>query len=442
MAEMSSVVQKSPPPRPRAGRRARQYALAGALFGAVFPIVATIVSLSSSGTPWSVSHIAAAHRGEVLLWIIDSAPLWLGLFAGIAGAREDALEAGNRRLMHRERDLAAIQATLEQRVEERTRAVMDRSLQMRSAVQAAKAIAQVRTHEELPREAAQALAQVLEGFAVDLYMLDETAETAVLAASSDIAPDTATGPSRAAVVGDSSLVGQVTARGQSVSSEPQQALKEIGLPLFARGRLLGALRFHATAPGASMPADIEVLQLLADQLASTLESSRLFEESRAVVDRLQALTSERTLSGWQEQLASESVAYQYTRAGVQPINHVSAGDDPLNLQVPLELRGQSIGRVVLKRSSEQRWSQAEREFAQKVASQVALAVENVRLIDETRRTALQQQTMSEFSARLSESVNIQSLLQTAVRELAALPDVADASVFLNPLTRGPDETAS
>ncbi len=71
-------------------------------------------------------------------------------------------------------------------------------------------------------------------------------------------------------------------------------------------------------------------------------------------------------------------------------------------------------------------------LAQKTAAQVALALENIRLLEETRERARQEQMLSEFSARLGQSVDLDSLLQTAVRELAALPEVADASIFLNP----------
>jgi hypothetical protein len=54
------------------------------------------------------------------------------------------------------------------------------------------------------------------------------------------------------------------------------------------------------------------------------------------------------------------------------------------------------------------------------------------LLEDTRQRALHEQRLSELSARLGESVDLDSLLQTAVRELAALPDVADATIVLNP----------
>ncbi|HEX2697302.1 MAG TPA: hypothetical protein VHM28_06295, partial [Anaerolineales bacterium] len=62
--------------------------------------------------------------------------------------------------------------------------------------------------------------------------------------------------------------------------------------------------------------------------------------------------------------------------------------------------------------------------------QVALALENSRLLDETRQRAIQEQTVNEISGRFSRSLDIDALLQTAARELGALPEVAEVSVFV------------
>jgi sigma-B regulation protein RsbU (phosphoserine phosphatase) len=102
------------------------------------------------------------------------------------------------------------------------------------------------------------------------------------------------------------------------------------------------------------------------------------------------------------------------------------------LRVPLELRGQEIGSISVKRSSAAPWSEPEHHLMEKLASQVALAVENARLIEETRQRAAQEKMVSEVSARFSRSLDVEALLQAAVREFAALPDVAEATVVLKP----------
>jgi GAF domain-containing protein len=98
--------------------------------------------------------------------------------------------------------------------------------------------------------------------------------------------------------------------------------------------------------------------------------------------------------------------------------------------------------MTLARGDAEGWTDADRDLAEKAAIQVALALENMRLLEETRNRAAQEQRLSEFSARLGQSVDLDTLLQTAVRELATLPEVAEASVYLNPAASAPVKGSS
>lgn len=74
---------------------ADKYTLFGTLFGLCFPI-GSIAFLYATGelhyTPGLIGILRAAHRNP-LLYVIDTAPLFLGLFARIAGIRQDGLQA-------------------------------------------------------------------------------------------------------------------------------------------------------------------------------------------------------------------------------------------------------------------------------------------------------------------------------------------------------------
>jgi len=67
----------------------RWYALWGALLGALFPVAATLLqaALDASGSGYW-SRVVAAQRTP-LLWFVDTAPLFLGLLASVAGRRAD-----------------------------------------------------------------------------------------------------------------------------------------------------------------------------------------------------------------------------------------------------------------------------------------------------------------------------------------------------------------
>jgi len=413
-------------------RNTRRYALYGALFGLAFPVLAIAVSLAYGRLPWSLSNIAALHAQQPMMWIIDTAPIFLGAFAALAGLRQDEVVAERSEVAQRAQELGEIRHTLEQRVDERTQELEERDRQMRSAVQATRQMSQIRDTTELAATAVQLMAQSLKDFSVDLYLLDERRSEAILVASSQTEPPPDASAGGAVKVGDPGIVGQVAASGESGRVSTSATGPELALPLLARGRPLGVLHFRALHSTARLPADTELLQLIADQLASAFETARLFDESSHALQQLEAVSAQTTQSAWQDQAAHPRLAFEYSRSGIRPARPASATVDPGSLRIPVELRGQKIGTIALTRRGAEGWTDADRDLAQKTADQVALALENVRLLEETRERALQEQMLSEFSARLGKAVDLDSLLQTAVRELATLPEVADASIYLNP----------
>lgn len=78
-------------------------------------------------------------------------------------------------------------------------------------------------------------------------------------------------------------------------------------------------------------------------------------------------------------------------------------------------------------------------MAERVASQVALAMENARLLDESQRRAMREQKVNEFSNRFSRSLDVDALLQKAVRELHSLPQVSEVAVLISPEKESGDQ---
>lgn len=70
---------------------ANRFTLYGALFGLMFPIIATLIEAIQIGGV-SITNMLIVQTSDPLLWIIDSAPLFLGLFARFAGWRQDQLK--------------------------------------------------------------------------------------------------------------------------------------------------------------------------------------------------------------------------------------------------------------------------------------------------------------------------------------------------------------
>src|SRR5512135_2602141 len=75
---------------------ARVYAVYGSLFGLCFPVVGTLIQAASYPDAFGLSGAGMwrAFRQSPLLWIIFTAPIFLGAFAAMAGRRQDQLMAG------------------------------------------------------------------------------------------------------------------------------------------------------------------------------------------------------------------------------------------------------------------------------------------------------------------------------------------------------------
>jgi GAF domain-containing protein len=417
------------------GRAARQYALAGALFGVAFPVLATGIRVAQAGASFGLAAIAQAQGTDPLLWIIDTAPLFLGLLAMFAGMRQDAATARNIDLFAREQELRNIQATLESRVSERTRDIEDRGSELRDAMLLTRKLSALGDARTLLAAAAPDLAATYRGYQVDFYLVDEQANTGALAASSSPVQETGQGSFR---VGDRSPQGRAAEDRHSVVVRPGDGeTTEMALPLIVRERVLGVLSLTAL-PGALIrrPPRPELLQVLADQIAAIVDNAQLLEQTRAALDQLQSLAGQNTERAWGDFASEHHVAYEYTPGSVRRIEESNPGAGPEWMQVPLTVRGQPVGKLAMRRDPSILWTQGERELAREVATQVGSALENVRLLIDAEERARRQQKMAELSSRLGTTVDVDTLLQTAAQEIAGLPGVSQATVVLAPGEQG------
>jgi GAF domain-containing protein len=174
-----------------------------------------------------------------------------------------------------------------------------------------------------------------------------------------------------------------------------------------------------------------VLQTLADLVAISIDNVRLINETQNLVNQLEVNTSIQTHETWTKFTSRHKPAYQYTPAGVRPLFANNKQDNQDGLRVPLMLHGQNIGNIILKRKgATNTWSERERILVDKVANQVALALENSRLVDETQKNAMRDQVIANISARVRETLDIESVLRTATTELRRVFDLKEAEISI------------
>jgi diguanylate cyclase (GGDEF)-like protein len=77
-----------------------RYTLLGALFGCLFPLGALLLLALASPAPaiGALAWLRQAHATNPLLWVIETAPFFLGVFARFAGVRQARLQRLNEEL--------------------------------------------------------------------------------------------------------------------------------------------------------------------------------------------------------------------------------------------------------------------------------------------------------------------------------------------------------
>ncbi len=127
-------------------------------------------------------------------------------------------------------------------------------------------------------------------------------------------------------------------------------------------------------------------------------------------------------------------------AMAQAVEHQDVTAEGDELAFPITLRGEVIGAVGARRDGGD-WSEGDRALAAAISDQLAQTIESLRLLDETQRRAAREQLVGEITGRVRESLDVDAVLQNAVREMRAALDLAEAEVRIMPSAVG-DSTAS
>jgi GAF domain-containing protein/HAMP domain-containing protein len=358
---------------------------------------------------------------------------------------------------------------LEQRVADRTHDLERRSAELETAAHVAREAAGIRDVGQLLRETVRLISDRFGFYHAGIFLLDEAGEYAVLRAASSKGGQRMLARGHRLRVGEVGIVGNVAELGQprvalDVGADAvffdnpdlPETRSEMALPLRVREQVIGVVDVQSEEAAAFSDEDVAVLQTVADQVALAIENARLLTESSRTLRELETLYGRRVREAWRQREADRPAAYLYDRVEVAPASSAQAMDidvlprgrrpvvhrdeDGHRLAAPIRLRGETLGLIVLRREPElEPWSPEEVALVQEVSTQIALALENARLLEETQGRAEREQTLGQIATRLSRSLDVDTLLQAAVRELGQLLEMDEVSVHLGaPPGNGPD----
>lgn len=221
---------------------------------------------------------------------------------------------------------------------------------------------------------------------------------------------------------------------------------EMALPLQVGNTIIGVLDVQSTEPNAFDQDDISILTTLADQVTVAIQNAKLFRETQTALAESQALFGEFVQHAWKSASKSDQVAgYRFTGAAPTPLTSrmntpeirtalekgetVTASKRKENtLAVPVKLRGEVIAVLNVNTPLEREWDPDEVDIIEAAAERLALALENATLLEDSRRRAARERTISEMSAKIVSSTEMDAILRTAVEELGR--QISGAQVFL------------
>ena len=305
---------------------------------------------------------------------------------------------------------------LEERVAERTRS-------LQAAAEVSRAATQVRDPDELLRQVVDLVQERFGLYYVGLFLVDEARQWAVLRAGTGEAGQTMIAQGHRLAVAGESMIGRCVAGDQArialdVGHEPvrfenpllPETRSEMALPLHSRGQVIGAMTVQSIVEAAFDEADIAVMQTMADQVAIAIDNARLFVETQAALEDMEAVHRRYLREAWAGYLPTAGATHYET--GPLPAGEIRT------LAAPIQMRGEEIGRLEVQDDSGTRqWTAEEMALVQAVTNRLALAAENLRLLDETQRRAAQERLVGEVTARMRQTLDVNAVLDTAVDEI-------------------------
>jgi GAF domain-containing protein len=366
---------------------------------------------------------------------------------------------------------------LEQKVEERTRELENsrdvlaaqtvelekRSRYMEATADVAREASSVLELEKLLPRIATLISERFELFRIGIFLLDASSEIAVLRAISGQSEElqALVENLRIPVDGDG-LVARVIRTGQpniteDVNQEPNylyveevdDARSELTLPLQARGEILGAMSIQSPEVEAFSQEDVAVMQTLADQVALAISNAQLFQRAQESLEAERRAYGDLSRQAWREYLQTRSkMAFLRDERGLSAIDAwidpeveqvLATGktskseDGATKIGVPIRVRGQVIGAIDAHKSEDGgEWTEEQVALLETLADQISEALEAARLYQDAQERAAREQLTGEITARMRETLDIDRVLQTAIREIGERLDISEVEVRMGP----------
>ncbi|MEA5078674.1 MAG: GAF domain-containing protein [Anaerolineaceae bacterium] len=341
-----------------------------------------------------------------------------------------------------------------------------------------------------------------------IFLIDPLGKFAVLRESTGDAGAQLKARAHKLAVGSASIVGQATGKGEpvvigDVTKEANyyanpllpETRSELAIPMKIGDAILGALDVQSTKYNAFSLDDINILQVLADQVAVAVQNAELFTNTIETLSRhrllhritdvnVQANTVEDAIRAAIETLHSslpdERVAYLSNVDNSALLVQASAGypssdigaskyqfgqgligkaaqtrkpvmvpevqadpafypisvDSNSVMAIPVSFSDRLIGVINVESTQIAHFDDNDVDFVTTLANNLASIISNIELVDQVRSQVERQQKLFEITDKIRRSVDIETIMKTSVTEIASAMNIRKASIEINPRFQG------
>ena len=335
-----------------------------------------------------------------------------------------------------------------------------------------------------------------------VFLIDALGEYAVLReAAGEIGAEMLKIGHRLAV-GSKSLVGQATSQGvpvviEDVTRDPNyypnpllpETRAEMVVPFKLGDRIIGALDVQSKEANAFSTEVINIMQILADQLAIATSNAELFSGTQENLNKTRALTEVSTLaassasteealrltaSGLQPIMGNADVAIFLMNAKQQPEFRAAAGFENINfteekitredgmlmkslkslepillrsgetaatisgksrsaMLIPFQFSGEPLGILCIESEDIASFDQNDFELMVNFGNMLASILFNNSLLMQVRRQAERQQALFDITNKVRQTIDMQGILQTSVTEICKAVGAQRARIEISPI---------
>jgi len=297
-----------------------------------------------------------------------------------------------------------------------------------------------------------------------IFLTDETISEAKLSASTGEVGKKLIERAHGLKIGSVSVIGQVTYLGKYIIAKSgskdsvhqknellPETQVEAAFPLRIGNRVIGALDLQSKdRDGFDRPDLSQSFQTLADSIGLAIdnirqferaeqrvqENQRLVEEAREALRQVERLNERLTGRIWSDYIsgAGKEIGYvidfetNQTLSKIELTNSIAEAiesqqlvqmnRDGMNvISIPLQVRGKIVGAMEFELSADNEFSPDDLELIQEVGERFGVAVENVRLVDESQRTAQREAYVNQIVGRLQTMNNVEDMVTEAAKGL-------------------------